>query len=111
MLSISAGVVLPERWLERLLNVCADIPDQAVAVFCDRPELMPVRAGDCLRASSADIDALCYALAPRTLFITQFMQAPVLFVPAALREKVSASALDQMLLYCGVFVADRKSVV
>ena len=106
LVHIAAGAVLPERWLERLLSVCADLGDQVVAVFCDRPELMPVRIGACLRAASADIDALCYALAPRTLFITRFLQAPVMFVPAALREKFSASALDQMLLYCGLFVAE-----
>ena len=103
LVRVGADVVLPERWLERLLSVCTAATDQVVAVFSAHAELSPLRPGTTLEASSADIDALCFALAPRTLFIVRFEQSPVMFVPAALRAQFSESALDQMLLYCGLF--------
>ena len=104
LIHVAEGILLPARWLERLLSVCSDLTDQAVAVFCERSELMPVRAGDSLHALSSDIDALCFALAPRTLYAARFAQAPLMFVPSALREQFSDAALDQMLLFCGMFV-------
>ena len=101
---VAANVLLPERWLERLLSVCTASTDQVVAAFCAQTELSPLRPSEEINASSSEIDALCFALAPRTLFISRFVQAPLMFVPAALRAQFSASALDQMLLYGGLFI-------
>ena len=100
---VAADVSLPERWLERFLSVCTAATDQVVAAFSAQTELSPLRPSAALNASSSEIDALCFALAPRTLFISRFVQAPLMFVPAALRAQFSASALDQMLLYGGLF--------
>ncbi len=106
---VAGDVFLPERWLERLLSVCTAATDQVVAVLGAQAELSPLRSGASLDANSSDIDALCFALAPRTLFIARFAQARVMFVPVALRAQFSTSALEQMLLYCGLFVASTVS--
>ena len=100
---VAAGVFLPKRWLERLLSVCTASTDQVVAAFCEQTELCPLRPSEELIASSSEIDALCFALAPRSLFMTHFVLAPLMFIPAALRAQFLASALDQMLLYGGLF--------
>ena len=105
LIRVEVGVLLPERWLERLLHVCSEVPDQVIAVFCEHADLMPLRLGDALQAQCADIDALCFALAPRTLYAARFVKAPLMYVPSALRTSFSEAALDQMLLYCGLFVS------
>ena len=109
LVRIDAGALLPERWLERLLRVCAGV-DQAVGVFCELQELVPVRAGAGLHAQASDIDALCFALAPRTLFTTRFVQAPLMYLPSAVRVSYSAASLDHMLLYCGMFICTGKRI-
>ena len=105
LVRVAADVPLPERWLERLLSVCTAATDHVVSAFCDHAELSPVRPGDSLNASNAEIDALCFALAPRTLYIARFQQAPLMFVPTNLRGQFAASSMDQMLLYCGLYVS------
>ena len=72
LVRVAADVSLPERWLERLLSVCTVATDHVVSVLCEHAELSPVRPGDSLHASSADIDALCFALAPHTLYIAAY---------------------------------------
>lgn len=105
LVRVAADVALPERWLERLLSVCTAATGQVVAAFCDHAELTPVRPGDSLNASNAEIDALCFAFAPCTLYIARFQHASVMFVPAMLRGQFADSSLDQMLLYCGLYAS------
>ena len=46
LIRVEVGVLLPERWLERLLHVCSEVPDQVIAVFCEHADLMPLRLGE-----------------------------------------------------------------
>lgn len=104
LLVLDGQIELPKYLLKRLLRHHAGAPDQILCTFAELPELAlgePKR----LQATASALDAYCAAIASGERYqVRAVPAAPVIFVPAALRQQFAAGACEFWLLCSDLYV-------